>query len=279
MLPLFARTARSFGATTPAAQEAGRRLPVTLMTAYGAGDIAQAVKNQGFALLLVFFYQQLVGLPAALAGLALGIAMAFDAVTDPIVGGISDRLKGRYGRRHPMIAIAALPLAVSFYLLFSPPDGLSDFGAFLWLTLFAILVRGSLTFYHIPHLALGAELAQDYHQRSTLFAFNAFLGALSAAVVAVAIYGVFFPTTEEFDPGLLNRAGYTKFALAGGVVMIVALAICVLGTAKEIPRLRTARLLPRLTVVQLLADMGAVFGDRDFVVVFAGSILVVCRLR
>ena len=274
MLELMGRAMRSFGVGRPPAQDAVRRLPVGLMTAYGAGDIAQAVKNQGFALLLVFFYQQLVGLPAALAGLALGIAMAFDAVTDPIVGGISDRLKGRYGRRHPMIAIAALPLAVSFYLLFSPPDGLSDFGAFLWLTLFAILVRGSLTFYHIPHLALGAELAQDYHQRSTLFAFNAFLGALSAAVVFVVIYGVFFPTTEEFDPGLLNRAGYTEFALAGGVAMILALAICVLGTAKEIPRLRSARVLPRLSGRQLLADMGAVFGDRDFVVVFAGSILV-----
>ena len=262
--------------TAPAASAAAgtaRRLPISLMTAYGVGDMGQAVMNQGFALLLVFFYQQLVGLPGSLAGLALGIALAFDAVTDPIIGGISDRLKSRFGRRHPMIALAALPLAVMFYLLFSPPEGLSDFGAFLWLTTFAILVRGAMTFYHIPHLALGAELAQDYHQRSTLFGFNAFLGALSAAALYWVIYRVFFPTTEEFNPGLLNRAGYTEFALAGGVAMVLALAICVLGTAKEIPRLRTARPLPRLSGRQLVADMATVFGDRDFVVVFAGSFL------
>lgn len=251
-----------------------RRLPITLMTAYGVGDMGQAVMNQGFAILLVFFYQQLVGLPGSLAGLALGIALAFDAVTDPMIGGISDRLRGRFGRRHPMIALAALPLAVTFYFLFSPPAGLSDFGAFLWLTTFAILVRGSMTLYHIPHLALGAEMAQDYHQRSTLFGFNAFLGATSGGAVAVVIYAVFFPTTEEFNPGLLNRAGYGQFALAGGVAMILALAICVLGTAKEIPRLRAVRPLPRLTGRQLVVDMAAVFGDRDFVVVFGGSILV-----
>lgn len=245
-----------------------------LMAAYGVGDMAQAVKNQGFSLLLLFFYQQLVGLPGTLTGLALAIALAFDAVTDPVVGGISDRLQGRFGRRHPLIAMAALPLAVTFYLLFAPPSGLSDLGNFLWLLAFAILVRGAMTFYHIPHLALGAEMAKDYHQRSTLFAFNALVGTVSGGAVAFVIYAVFFPTTEEFNPGLLNRAGYAEFALAGGAAMVLALGVCVWGTAREIPNLRETRALPRLSVRQLLADMAEVFGDRDFVVVFLGSILV-----
>ena len=173
--------------TQPGDRTVGHRLSIGVMLAYGVGDIAQAIKNQGFNILLLFFYQQLVGLPGTLTGLALGIALMFDAVTDPVAGGLSDRIKGRFGRRHPMIAMAALPLAISFYFLFSPPEGLSDLTAFLWLTTFAVLVRGSLTFYHIPHLALGAEMAHDYNQRSTLFGFNALLGTLSGAVVSIVI--------------------------------------------------------------------------------------------
>ena len=244
------------------------------MTAYGVGDVAQAIKGLGFNILLLFYYQQLVGLPGTLTGLALAIALACDAVTDPLVGGISDRLKGRYGRRHPMIVLAALPLAVTFFLLFSPPEDMSDLGGFLWLTVFAILVHTAMTFYHIPHLALGAEMAHDYHQRSTLFGFNALVGTIASAVVTIVIYRVFFPTTPEFSPGLLNPDGYGNFALAGGAAMVVALLICVFGTAKQIPHLRSAEATTKLSVRHLLADMAEVFRDRDFVIVFLGSIFV-----
>ncbi|MDA0790539.1 MAG: MFS transporter [Proteobacteria bacterium] len=258
----------------PTASGKSRKLSAGVMIAYGAGDIAQSIKNQGFNVLLLFFYQQLVGLPGTLTGLALAIALAFDAVTDPIAGGLSDRLKGRWGRRHPLIAMAAIPLAITFYLLFSPPENMSDTMGFLWLTTFAILVRGSMTFYHIPHLALGAEMAHDYHQRSTLFAFNAFIGTVFGALTSVVIYRVFFPTTPEFSPGLLNPAGYSSFALVGGAAMIIALLICVLGTFREIPHLREPEVTTRFSFMNLLGDMVEVFRDRNFVVVFAGSILV-----
>lgn len=251
-----------------------RKLSVWVMSAYGAGDVAQAIKNQGFNILLLFFYQQIVGLPGTLTGLALGIALFFDAITDPLAGGLSDRLTGRFGRRHPMIAIAGIPLAISFVFLFSPPDNVSDFIGFLWLTFFAVMVRGSLTFYHIPHLALGAEMAHNYHQRSTLFAFNSLIGAMGGAIAAIVIYRVYFPTTPEYSPGLLNPEGYQQFAWAAGIAMIVALAVCVLGTAKEIPHLRDPEHTERFTLPNLYRDMREVFRDRDFLMVFLGSILV-----
>jgi GPH family glycoside/pentoside/hexuronide:cation symporter len=250
-----------------------RYLSIPVMLAYGIGDLAQAAMNVGVYGLLLFYYQQIVGLSGTLTGLALGIALVFDAVTDPIVGGWSDRLKGRFGRRHPMMALAAVPLAISFVFLFSPPEGLPDFGKFLWLTVFAVLVRTAMTFYHIPHLALGAEMASDYHQRSTLFAFSALIGGLAYTAIGVATYWVFFPTTEEFDPGLLNPAGYPAFAWTAGLVMIVALMICVFGTAREIPHLRDPELTTKLSLPSLLEDMREVFRDRDFFVIFAGFIL------
>ena len=149
-----------------------RKLSVPTMLAFGVGQVAEGVKNQAFNVFLLFYYQQVIGISGSLAGLALGIAMVFDAVSDPVAGVVSDRLRTRWGRRHPFMFISAFPLVVCFIALFSPPDGMSEFSSFLWLTLFAILVRASLTFYYVPHLALGAEIAQDYNQRSTVFAMS-----------------------------------------------------------------------------------------------------------
>ena len=87
-----------------------RRLSVGVMCAYGIGELAQAAMNIGFSMLLLFYYQQIVGVSGTFTGLALAIAMVFDAITDAIAGGMSDRLQSRYGRRHPMMALAAIPV-------------------------------------------------------------------------------------------------------------------------------------------------------------------------
>jgi Na+/melibiose symporter-like transporter len=66
--------------------------------------------------------------------------------------------------------LSAVPLAVAFVGLFSPPDSMCQFGLFAWLTIFAILTRGAMTLYHVPHLALGAELTKNFHQRTKIVA-------------------------------------------------------------------------------------------------------------
>ena len=71
------------------------------MVAFGVGQVAEGVKNQAFNVFVLFYYQQIVGIPGSLAGLALAIALVFDAISDPLAGVVSDRLKTRWGRRHP----------------------------------------------------------------------------------------------------------------------------------------------------------------------------------
>ena len=95
-----------------------RRLSIPAMAAFGAGELVQAVVTIGLYSMLLFYYQQVVGLSGTLTGLALGIALFFDGVTDPAVGSLSDRIQGRYGRRHPVMAGAAIPLAIAFFFLF-----------------------------------------------------------------------------------------------------------------------------------------------------------------
>lgn len=246
------------------------------MVAFGFGQISEAVKNAGFNTFLLFYYNQVLHVSATGTSIALAVALVFDAFTDPIAGGLSDRLKTRWGRRHPFILTAALPLAMTFYLLFNPPEALSELGYLVWLVIFAVLVRGSMTFYHIPHLALGAEMARDYNQRSTMYAFNTFFGYIGGAMFIPISYLLFFPTTEEFNPALLNKDAYTPWSLFAGGMMIFAILVCVFGTASEIPRLRELddRIAKeKFGFRRLIVEVGQAFKNPSFRAVFFGMML------
>ena len=247
------------------------------MVAYGFGQVAESIKNQGFNVFLLFYYNQVLQISATGSAIALAIALIFDAVTDPVAGSLSDKLHSRWGRRHPFILFSAIPLAISFYLLFNPPVGLSELTYVIWLAVFAILVRGSLTFYHVPHLALGAEMARDYDQRSTMYAFSTFFGFMGGVVFIPISYRVFFPTTEAFNPGLLNQSAYSSWAIFAGATMIFAVLVCVVGTRHEIPRLRQAQNISvdRFTMFRMLGEVKEVFKNHSFFVLFFGMVLSV----
>ena len=94
-----------------------------------------------------------------------------------------------------------------------------------------------MTFYHVPHLALGAELAEDYDQRSTLYAFSTFFDIWGG--FCADILSSFLPTTEEFNPALLNEEAYFSWSIfAGDTNGFCNFNLQCLGLAQEIPRLR-----------------------------------------
>tara|TARA_B110000459_G_scaffold178482_1_gene203762 strand:- start:729 stop:1064 length:336 start_codon:yes stop_codon:yes gene_type:complete len=95
---------------------------------YAVGNVPFSVKETAFANFVVFYYTQVNGLSGSLAGLAMFMALVWDAITDPIVGSWSDNFRSRWGRRHPLLVAGALPTTVLFLGLFAPPDGLSEVG-------------------------------------------------------------------------------------------------------------------------------------------------------
>ena len=206
-------------------------------------------------------------------GMMLMIIRLVDAFTDPIFGSLIDRTGGHRFLRwlNPSLII----LASSVFFLFNPPDSLNEFGLVIWLTVFAILVRASMTFYHVPHLALGAELAEDYDQRSTLYAFSTFFGYMGGVIFVPLSYRIFFPTTEEFNPALLNEDAYFTWSIFAGVLMVFAILICVFGTQKEIPRLQ-ARVSSRSSNFELKllqTELLDAFSNGSFRTIFFGMIL------
>ena len=75
------------------------KLPSRTKFAFGIGQVAEGVKNTGFATFLLIYYNQVLGLSGSLAGVAIMIALCFDAITDPLAGSLSDNLRSRWGRR------------------------------------------------------------------------------------------------------------------------------------------------------------------------------------
>ena len=98
---------------------------------YGSGSIAIGIKNNLLGTYLLIYYNQVLGLDAGIAALAMAIALVVDAVSDPLVGIWSDRMRSRWGRRHPFMYAAILPFAGSYYLLLSDPGDISEQGLFL----------------------------------------------------------------------------------------------------------------------------------------------------
>lgn len=183
----------------------------------------------------ILFYNQVLGVSPALAGTAFLIASIFDAITDPTVGTLSDRFRSRWGRRHPFMLASALPIAISFYFLYQPIEGLSETGYFIWLTVFLLLLRLGQTFYLIPHDALGAELTDDYVERSSLFGYNLVAQMILSMVMVGVLLFLIMPTTPDYDNGLLNEARYVVLASVGAVTILFSVLLCTFGTMDQIP--------------------------------------------
>ena len=244
------------------------------MCAYAFGQIGEAFFSTGFSVFLIFYYQQIIGVSGTLTGLAMFVSLIFDAVLDPVVGALSDRTRTRWGRRHPFIILAAVPLACFFFALFNPPADLSPLQAFVWLTLFLILARAAMSCYALPLTALGAEMARDYAQRSTMYAINVLFSAVGGTIAVIVAYRMFFPTTAQFNPGMLNPAGYAHLGGYFGIGIVVAIAVCMAGTWREIGHLpeRVAQQ-HRFSFPQLLREVRQVFGNVSFRSIFFGGML------
>jgi GPH family glycoside/pentoside/hexuronide:cation symporter len=257
-----------------------RVLPFSSKLGFGVGQAAEGITLVVFGSYTLFFFNQILEISAALTGLALGIALFCDAITDPLAGSISDRLQTRWGRRHPMIALSAVPLGVCVIALFNPPAGMSELFYFGWLVVFAVLSRLFLTLYHIPHLALGAEMAQDYVDRTRVFAYSQLFGTLGSMGFSFMALSLFFPTTDDAPHGMLNRAGYLPFALTAAVGIVSSIALFMWGTLKEIPHLPVARFAKdeRLTPKRLLGEVQTAFRNRSYLMLFSGLLFAVILL-
>ncbi len=252
---------------------AGAKAPLGVRTKvlYGLGTVAFGVKDQGFSALLMLFYNQVVGLPPAEVGLAIMIAMIADAAFDPVMGQISDDWRSRWGRRHPFMYAAAIPVGLTYLLLWMPPAW-SQHAQFYYLVFTAIGVRACLTVYEIPSTALLAEFSDDYDERTSLVAYRYFFGVVGGLAMNFVAFTFFLKPSAAQGAGQLNAAGYAEYGMVAAVVMVAAILLSTWGTHHRIPMLRVQK--PRETpgLAQILKDMRATLFHKSYLSVLAGGI-------
>jgi glycoside/pentoside/hexuronide:cation symporter, GPH family len=251
-------------------------VPPPLLTArirllYGFGLSAEGVKNNAFNMFLLFYYQQVAGLGPVLTGLALFIALCFDAVTDPLVGVWSDGLRSRLGRRHPFMYAASVPLAVCFYAVFNPPAGAGEGLLFCWLLASACGTRFSMTLFMIPHQSLLPELTQDYEQRTRLQGARTVFAWLFGLLSAVLAYRVFLRETAGYP---YNPAGFPAFALYGALVMLVTTTLSSLGTQRVALAVQPPEdSIRRVPVRALFSEIRRALSSRNYRTAVVGGLL------
>ncbi len=231
---------------------------------YAIGSMPFAVKDAAFVNFVVFYYTQVQGLSGTLTGLAMFLALSWDAVSDPVVGSWSDTLRTRWGRRHPMLVAGSIPTALLFLLLFDPPSSLGDIGVFMWLLGVSILLRTFLTIYIIPHTAMGAELSTDYDERTVIAKARVTMGWL-AGMALPAIGFLFFFQMDQGTDGRLVAGNYVHYGILSAVLVGATALFCIWGTRTVISRLpQCSSNAPPFDMGQPIRDVRIAFGNANF---------------
>jgi Na+/melibiose symporter-like transporter len=238
---------------------------------YGSGSLAEAVVISSTTQFLMLYYNQVRGLSAGAVGLAIAAGLVANAIVDPIVGSWSDRTKSRYGRRHPFMYAAIIPVALCFFALFNAPNW-STGAQLAWLAIFNILLQQALTAFHTPHLAFGGELSTDYIERTQVMSYNTFFLWAGDTICWLATFGLFFSATAAYSNGALDPSRYGPFSLSIAILVLVVLFCSSYFTRSRIPYLPAAAAgTTRLSFRGFFRDVKQALSNRNYVLLLIGA--------
>jgi len=234
---------------------------------FGIGAISPAIKGNLLGAFLFYYYNQVLGLEAGLVGLALAVSMVFDAVSDPLLGYLSDHTHSRLGRRHPYIYASLLPSAVLYFLLLVADFGSSQTALFLQLLVLVTALRLAWTLFQVPRDALGAELSKDYAQRNTLHGLSSFFGWIGGAGIYYFTSAVFLG--DSYD----NLEGYHRLAYWGSGIILLAGLLFATGTHREIPSLEQPHASRPRRLVEIWREILATLNHRSWLLLFMAGVV------
>jgi GPH family glycoside/pentoside/hexuronide:cation symporter len=249
---------------------AAGRVPFLTKVNYGIGAIAYGIKDNGFSVFLLLYYNQVVGLPAGAVGSVIAVALLFDALIDPVIGALSDRTHTRWGRRHPWLYASALPIALSWLLLWHPPQG-SQATILGWLLVTAVLTRAAIATNEVPSLAMAPELTLDYHERTSVLRYRYLFGWLGGVIMVMLAYGWFLTPPRGALSGPLAQPGYEAYGFCGAVAMAATVVISALGTHKRLAH-PPAKRIPAQSVGATLKATGETLSNQAFLILMLAGI-------
>lgn len=239
--------------------------------AFGLGSTAESIVVTTTSSFLLIFYNQVVGLRPEMVGVALSLGLIVNALFDPFIGSWSDRTRSRFGRRHPFMFASILPAALCFYGLFNPPHGFGESATLVWLAVMNVTLLQCMTLFHTPHLALGAEMSDDYLERSSIMSFNTFFLWIGDTAGWLLCFSWFFRAAPGYPNGALDPARWPVFAATISVIIVFCLFTSSMITRRRIPYVaQPVAGQPRFSLMEWMRDMGRTLTNRNYVVLLIG---------
>ncbi|SHJ39817.1 MFS transporter [Hespellia stercorisuis] len=247
-----------------------RKLPFFTKCGFGVANIGDTIITEFVGAFLLFFFTNVAGLRPALGGLVVSLGILWDAVSDPIIGTMSDRCTSKHGRRRPFIMLSVIPIIISSVLLFTNVN-LPMTGKFIYYVITIIFYWTSYTMFNIPYLSLGSELTTNNDEKTSASSIRQVFGTC----------GLLFSSTL---PMILVSA-YEKFGMttnhawscaAGTLGFMAALAIFITWYSTrgwEIP------FPPQSKSDPILKNLGKVLVYKPYIILIVGSLIFYCAFN
>jgi glycoside/pentoside/hexuronide:cation symporter, GPH family len=201
------------------------KLNFTTKLAYGAGDMGPAITANVLAFFLLYFFTNVAGLPAGMAGSILAIGKISDAINDPIIGIMSDRTRHKWGRRIPWMLYGTIPFGFFFFLQwlvpeFSSDSNINNWCLFAYYVVIGIVFNLAYTAVNLPYTALTPELTQDYNERTNLNSFR-FAFSIGGSILSLILATIIF---QLYPEDAIKQ--YFVLGLVSSIISIIALFWC-----------------------------------------------------
>lgn len=241
------------------------RIPVRQKIAYGLGALVTIVAVNSVVQLTSLVYVVGLGVSAIWIGYAQALPRLWDAVLDPFLGNFSDNCRSRFGRRIPFLVVGGVLIGIAFALLWTVPRNWSREGMFGYFVVTSLFFYTVVPVYSIPHGALGLEMTEDYHEKTSLFAYASFIGNVGAFCLPWVYY---FANRPLFHG---DAVAGTMWVCLGMSVLLTASALVCAFLCKE-TRVQQAR---DQAQVPILQGFRATYRNRTFLLLVAAFTLLI----
>lgn len=235
-----------------------KEITKSTMWAYGAVSLPLAILSYPISVWIPRLYSTEMGISLGLIGAVIFAAAIFDAISDPLMGFVSDRTRTRWGRRRPWLVLGVPIYAFAAWMLLNPTEGI----AVVYLASFYIMYRAATTILGLPYAAWGIELSQNYHMRTMIQSIRekyVLLGLVVASLIVLVSQEVFNNVTASF---VMSNFSF---------VIITLLPITALIVLWKVPEVPTP---PKTQDVSLKSSLGKMFRNKLFIRLLVIELLI-----
>ncbi|MCD6435918.1 MAG: MFS transporter [Clostridiales bacterium] len=199
---------------------------------YGLGNYGYGLISYTISSYLVFYGTAVLFIPGKLIGLIVSLSILWDAVSDPLMGYVSDNTNSKYGRRHVYILAGTILMAGSNYFLWTINTEITMLSKFMLIFLNVMLVKTFITIFITPYNALGSELVSDYDGRSSIQSIKSVFYLFSLLSTSSISMFIFFTPTVKYPIGQLNPDAYKNMSILISIIMLITGLISYFSTRK-----------------------------------------------